>query len=208
MIFPRTEPSLTSKSYNDYKGDLRRDFTNHCAYCLRHERHFGGEANGQIDHFYPASQFKASGQLEQSYKYSNLFWSCLECNQCKLESWPDAAETKLGLRFVDSTLEDTDDHWEVSSLGELTHLTPAGEYTIDILLLWRDDLVRWRREMLEAKLRIAELRKLIRDPNLIAQDKEEFSVELREKTLFIHPHPFNRPSRKESRYRSHPFSPK
>ena len=187
MIFPRTIPAHTSKDYNEYKENLRRDFTNRCAYCLRHEHHFGGEANGQIDHFFPEAEFKALGQLEYSYTYSNLFWSCAECNQAKSYSWPDATEASLGLGFVDSTKENTDDHWEVSPTGELTALTPVGEYTIDIVLLWRLDLVRWRRGMLEAKTRIEEIKILLCDPNLTPQDKGELSLELRAKPFLFTP---------------------
>lgn len=135
MIFSRTYPATTSKNYHDYKEPLRKDFLNRCAYCLRHEYHFGGEANGQIDHFFPVAEFKKSNQPEFSYTYSNLFWSCGECNNTKQESWPDAAEQDLGLRFIDSSLENTDDHWEVFPNGEINALTPAGDYTIDIILL-------------------------------------------------------------------------
>ena len=130
MIFPRSVPARLFKVYGDYKPQLRKDFMCRCAYCLRHEYHFGGEANGQIDHFYPAAEFKRTRQPHLSYTYSNLFWSCGECNNTKRESWPDAAESALGLRFVDSTQENTDDHWEVLPTGDIKALTPAGEYTI------------------------------------------------------------------------------
>jgi hypothetical protein len=194
MIFPRTVPTRVYKNYHDYKPLLRRDFLNRCAYCLRHEFHFGGEANGQIDHFYPAAEFKRTGQPHLSYAYSNLFWSCGECNNIKRESWPDASEASLGFRFVDSTQEDTDEHWEVLPTGEIRALTPAGEYTIDIILLWRDDLVRWRRSIMESRQRIERLKEKMSNRLLTAEDRSEFHEQMRREILFVYPHPFDRPT--------------
>lgn len=193
MIFPRTVPTRLSKTYSDYKPQLREDFLNRCAYCLRHEVHFGGEASGQIDHLCPAAEFKRMGQPHLSYTYSNLFWSCGECNNTKRESWPDATETALGFRFVDSTQEDTDEHWEVLPTGEIKALTRAGEYTIDMILLWRDDLVRWRRNVVEARQRIERLKDKIGSRSLTAEDKREFHEQMRRDILFVYPHPFDRP---------------
>ena len=197
MIFSRTVPLRLSRTYRDYQPQLRKDFLNRCAYCLRHEFHFGGEANGQIDHFCPAAVFNRTGQHHLSYTYANLFWSCAECNNTKRESWPNAAELARGLRFVDATQEDTDDHWEVSATGEIKALTPAGEYTIDTILLWRDDLVRWRCAIIEAWQRIERLKEKIDDPSLTAEDRTEFHEQMRRDILFVSPHPFDRTHKKQ-----------
>ena len=193
MIFLRTPVTRVFKDYRAYRHALRQTFLNRCAYCLRHEVDFGGEANGNIDHFCPQAVCEASGRPELVYTYSNLFWSCAECNNIKRESWPVAAERVLGMRFVDATLEDTDDHWEVLPNGEITARTPAGEYTIETILLWRDDLVRWRREMLEARGRIERLKAKIEDPALTPADKAEYHEALRRDILSVYPHPFDRP---------------
>lgn len=193
MIFPRIPAGRVYKDYHAYKPLLRRTFLNRCAYCLRHEAHFGGEANGQIDHLCPAAEFQRLDRPELGYAYANLFWSCGECNHFKRDAWPDAAESALGFRFVDSTEEDTDQHWEVLPTGEIKALTPAGRWTIGMVSLWRDDLVRWRREVLEAEQRINRLKDKIDHSLLTPEVKRELHEQMRREILFVSPHPLDRP---------------
>jgi hypothetical protein len=199
MIFPRVPVARVFKDYHAYKQTLRRTFLNRCAYCLRHEVDFGGEANGNIDHFCPQAVCEASGQPELVYTYSNLFWSCAECNNIKKESWPDADEQSMGMRFVNATQEDTDDHWEVLPNGEIEAGTPAGEYTIDTIMLWRADLIRWRRAMFETRLRIERIKMKIANPALTPEDKEEYHNALKRDILSVYPHPFDRPSQSQKK---------
>ena len=201
MIFPRTDPPRVSKTYRYYRPYLRRDFLNRCAYCLRHEFHFGGEANGQIDHFCPQAEFEKTGELHLRYTYTNLFWSCGECNNTKEETWPSHDELKRELRFVDSSRENTDQHWEVLPTGEIRPLTQAGRFTIDMVLLWRDDLNYWRKSIIDAIKRVERLQERLNDSSLTLKDRSELQEQLNRDTFFLSPAPFNRPPMDSKRLR-------
>lgn len=198
MIFHRSTPPRVYKQYKNYQSQLRKDFCNRCAYCFRHEKHFGGVGNGQIDHFLPETLCLSTGQNELVYAYTNLFWACAECNGSKHESWPNPEEEALGFRFVDPTKENTHNHWTFQSDGQLKPLSNAGRYTIEEIVLWRDDLVRWRRETYDALQRVERLKTKLQNPSLSAQDKEDFHMELREKILNLYPMPISRPKKKRS----------
>lgn len=95
---------------------------------------------------------------------------------------------------MDSSQEDTDQHWQVLPTGEIEALTPAGKFTIDMILLWRHDLVHWRRTIIEAKQRIERLRNKLNNPALTSEDKHEFQEQIKREIVFIEPFPFDRPS--------------
>lgn len=113
----------------------------------------GGEAGCTIDHHRPLRGPYAQPQLES--EYSNLYWTCRECNDNKSDTWPTPDEEVLGMKFLDPCTPegDHDVHWKSLPDGSLKHLTTIGEYTIEHLLLWRDQLTyhraclyRWQHE--------------------------------------------------------------
>lgn len=132
----------------------------------------GGEAGFEIDHFRPLNGASARPDLKAAY--SNLYWSCRECNSNKGDSWPKQEDIELGLYFFDPCTEagDHEKHWIFLPNGELVAITPNGEYTEEKLLLWRPFLVTRRLQQFK-DIEIAEAIRglLIQKKN----DTEEFS---------------------------------
>ena len=153
MIFTRCIPPRRWRDYTRYRSHLRRDFLHRCAYCLSHERFLGGEAGCAIDHHRPVRGPFARPDLLADY--ANLYWACRECNDRKSDTWPNPVDYERGLRFIDPCAPegDHDVHWRTLHDGSLEALTLTGEYTIEILQLWRDQLqyhrtrlYRWQQE--------------------------------------------------------------
>jgi hypothetical protein len=140
MVFSRSVPQRRFRDYTRYRPQLRRDFRYRCAYCLTHERYLGGEAGYTIDHHRPQRGPYARPDL--SSQYANLYWTCRECNDNKSDTWPSPEEQSVGLRFLDPCVPEDDHDLHVGMLpdGSVESLTPAGEYTIEHLMLWRDQL--------------------------------------------------------------------
>ena len=162
MIFNRSRPLLCSH-YSEYREMLRQDFRNRCAYCLTHEGHFpGGQDNFQIDHHRPRKGRYARPDLENVY--ANLYWTCHLCNHRKSSVWPAPEQEAAGQKWIDpcEAWGDHDVHWRISSEGDITWLTPIGEYTVKRLRLanlkrhWQN-LHRWRRQRETLLRRLAEL---------------------------------------------------
>ena len=137
MIFRRSNPRRAYRDYTRYRQRLRADFQHRCAYCLTQEHHLGGEANFSIDHHRPRRGLYARPDLENVY--TNLYWTCRECNENKADRWTSPEEEARGLQWIDPCEHwgDHDLHWEISSEGTIRWLTPVGEYTIIRLRLHR-----------------------------------------------------------------------
>ena len=82
---------LKRASYRKALPELRRDFEDRCAYCMRH---IGTETEMQIDHFDPR---KNDDKIQE---YSNLFLSDAHCNGAKHDIWPTADEQAVCCRFL------------------------------------------------------------------------------------------------------------
>ena len=90
-------PIRSLKTVSDYKEafeDLRADFDNKCGYCDTSDRYLTIDYF-EIDHFKPKSKFE-----DLKHEYSNLVYSCKNCNMFKSSYWasdsPDIFETELG----------------------------------------------------------------------------------------------------------------
>lgn len=137
MIFHRSILSKIYREYTRYRPQLRSDFRHRCAYCLTQEYTLGGEANFNIDHYRPRNGPYARHDLVSTY--SNLYWTCRECNENKSDHWPSKELEMMGFRWIDPC-EDWGDHglhWDISADGSISWLTPIGEYTIVKLRLHR-----------------------------------------------------------------------
>ena len=111
MIFRRTPDVPTLSDYRAYRDTyLRPDFQYRCAYCLTHEFYFLQGDGGEIDHFRPLHA-KDHDFSHLKNEYSNLYWTCGQCNLEKGNHWPSDAEYAEGFRFLDPCVEDHDDHW-------------------------------------------------------------------------------------------------
>jgi hypothetical protein len=134
--------------YSAARNCLRLEFTFSCAYCLSAEslvapaERFGGF---EIDHFVPQKLRK-----DLVHAYTNLIWSCAECNGVKRQTWPTDGEVAAGFRFVDPTVEPLAAHLAI--VGCLVQpLTTAGKYMVEVLTL--NSLVQQhRRSMRERKI--------------------------------------------------------
>lgn len=125
--------------YNEYRNYLRKDFYHSCAYCTTTEN----EARAirfTIDHY--ESRHSPKGQALVN-EYSNLMWSCDECNKRKGDRSPPDNARASGIRFF---RPDEDIHSETFELSgrRLNPKTPCGEYTIAALDLNRLALQRIR----------------------------------------------------------------
>lgn len=149
MIFTRNPPKQKYRDYTRYRPSLRRDFKNRCAYCLTHEFFVGGEAGFQIDHYRP--QKGAYARPDLVAEYTNLYWSCSECNGNKGEVWPSPEDESQGFCYIDPCTPEGDheQHWRFHRDGSLEALTDAGEYTEEKLLLWRPFLQNRRRQQFD-----------------------------------------------------------
>ena len=148
MIFIRSIPTRRYLKYTAYRPYLRSDFKYRCSYCLLHESHNGGEANFTIDHHRPRGGNHARPDLEN--EYTNLYWTCRECNQNKGSTWPSSEQLAAGYAWIDpcETWGDHDLHWKIDSDGEISWKSTTGEFTIKHLRLNRRSLLKrhWRNQ--------------------------------------------------------------
>ena len=63
--------------WRDFHDDLEAAFSGLCAYCEE-------TCRGTVDHFRPKSKFP-----ELVYVWSNWLFSCFDCNNAKLNKWPN-----------------------------------------------------------------------------------------------------------------------
>src|SRR5262249_3046027 len=132
-----------------------------CIFCLLREcwvRPIAADAFG-VEHLVPKSVAP-----ERICDYTNLVYACCRCNSCKGEQWPvpDPCETPYG------------EHLRVHEDGTIEGRTEDGRRLIRILRLDREELTRFRRELLE----------LLR----AAQAKPEGETAARVRNLLSFPH--------------------
>lgn len=156
-IIPRFDVELVTRSpvpiglpYAEYRQYLRYDFFHSCAYCTMAE----SEASGirfTIDHYEPRSKFP---KLEN--EYSNLMYSCDECNIRKGDRAPTKGMRDSGIRFFRPDVDAYAESFQRAGLL-LSGLTAIAEYTIDAVDLNRLNLRRLR----EIRMRLADCEQLI-----------------------------------------------
>lgn len=133
---------LKRTSYRKALPELRRDFEDRCAYCMRR---IGTETEMHVDHFDPRKK-----KLKRQ-EYSNLFLADAHCNCAKGDTWPTTDEQAAGCRFLNccdeydygtSIFEDPTTH-------ELVGTSPAATYHIEIIDLNDPGLIEERRSRAE-----------------------------------------------------------
>lgn len=143
---------LKRTSYRKALPELRRDFEDRCAYCMRH---IGTETEMHVDHFDPRRK-----KLKRQ-EYSNLFLADAHCNCAKGETWPTAEDQAAGCHFLNccdeydygkSIFEDPITH-------ELIGTTPAAIYHIDTIDLNDPGLIAERKSRAEIFSRLDHLKK-------------------------------------------------
>jgi hypothetical protein len=106
-----------------------------------------GERVMEVDHFDPRKK------KDKIQEYDNLFLADRHCNSSKWDVWPNAADRRKGMRFLNCCQEM--DYGEQIFEDRLTHkligFTPAARYHIRILQLNAPHLVTARRHRLRIR---------------------------------------------------------
>ena len=142
-------PSVVLKrtTYRKALPELRRDFEDRCAYCMRR---IGTKTEMHIDHFDPRKK------TDKIQVYANLFLSDAHCNSAKRDMWPTDEEIAQGYRFLNCC--DEVDYgcviFEDPKTHELVGTTPAATYHIEAIDLNDPGLVDARRFRSEITNRI------------------------------------------------------
>ncbi|HLK56965.1 MAG TPA: HNH endonuclease [Chthonomonadaceae bacterium] len=192
MIFSRSIPKRNYRDYRLYRPLLRQDFQHRCAYCLIHEFFVGGEAGFEIDHHRPLHGPYARPDLEAVY--TNLYWSCSECNANKGDTWPSPEEYEMGVRFLDPCQPDDDHdlHWKFHPDGTLQALTLIGAYTEEKLLLWRPFLQERRAQQFRDQEEAEELEARLKRKQVNPGRRRELEQRLAEIKRRLEPPIFDR----------------
>ncbi len=135
---------------NDVKEDLKSLYNNKCAYCETKLR------KPEIEHYRPTSIYRLL-----AYEWSNLLFSCHECNLNKREKFPvsqkyDGTETnakKLNEYeepiLLNPEIDYPKSHFKFNISGEIQGITYRAKQTINILKLNEDTLVNQRKKIIE-----------------------------------------------------------
>lgn len=151
---------LKKASYRKALPELRRDFDDRCAYCMRH---IGTETEMHIDHFDPRK--KKSKRQE----YANLFLADAHCNCAKGDAWPTPEESDAGCRFLNCC--DEYDYGTVIFEEPITHeligVTPAAIYHIETIDLNDPGLIEERKSRAEILGKLEYLKEIAKhDPDM------------------------------------------
>jgi len=151
----RTERPPKYKNYKTYKPFLRREFDHACVYCDVWESEMGGKKSFHIDHYRPKEKPQFKHLIAE---YSNLLYSCRDCNEFKDDYWPNAIEWLMGRVYLDPCEYDVDDHIDKSE-HEWRGLTRTGIFNVDELHLAEEPktLIREERNRLRDLLTESQL---------------------------------------------------
>jgi hypothetical protein len=105
-----------------------------CEFCGISEINSGNQLT--IDHFRPRSK-------GGSDDFTNLIYACNACNQYKQDYWP---RTETSPTLWHPRQEPASQHFLEQADGQLTALTPTGEFTINRLRLNRSQLIAARQQ--------------------------------------------------------------
>ncbi len=113
--------------YTKFRNELREDFGRICGYCGKSE--LVTKNTFEIDHFIPKRLAP-----EKEDEYTNLVYSCYECNRKKAGKW--LSEDKNiqfvdGKGFVDPALSEYDENLERNEDGTIVGKTLAGKYMVE-----------------------------------------------------------------------------
>ena len=127
----RTENPRQYKSYKTYKRFLRKDFDHSCVYCDVWESELGGKKSFHVDHYRPKEKPQFKHLIAD---YSNLLYSCRDCNEFKSDYWPNIFDWLMGRFFLDPTKYDVDLHINKAD-HKWSGSTKTGIFNIDELHL-------------------------------------------------------------------------
>ncbi len=150
--------------YRQYKPSLRTTFRYQCAYCGITEGYRRGTDVFGADHYRPRHLFP-----QLVCEWANLYYCCLGCNSRKGTRWPDDRLRAKGFEFIDPCKRDPQDgDWRENAEGHLIAESPAGEYSIQVAGLNREECIRFRQRRAATAARLSRCRALI---NSLTGDK-------------------------------------
>ena len=192
MIFRRSPdvPHLSdSRAYRDTY--LRPDFQYRCAYCLTHEFYFLQGDGGEIDHHRPLhAETHDFSHLKN--EYTNLYWTCGQCNLEKGNHWPNDADYAAGFRFLDPCLEDHDAHWTTHTDGTVNAKTNIGRFTIRFIRLDRKRLTDLRHFLGVYRGKVEALERELKRRDLDAERRAAVLAHLADLLPLLSPSVFDR----------------
>jgi 5-methylcytosine-specific restriction endonuclease McrA len=145
----KREKPKTVTHYREYKSDLKEDFHSRCGYCNDPDHWSGGRRFYQLDHFIPKKFLVTISEHE----YSNLIYSCFYCNNSKRAKWPSKDEKIAVVNnqgFINPREKDYTKHLQRDKDGNITAVTPLGEYMIKSLKLkLKRHAIIWKMEKIE-----------------------------------------------------------
>lgn len=115
------------KRYQTYKKYLKTEFDGTCVYC-RMPDSLSEVKSYAVEHYRPKGQFP---ELETDY--SNLFYSCCDCNSQKGVFWPSKSQLSLGMFIPNPCDYVMHEHLRLQTEGAIKPHTFTGQCTIDIL---------------------------------------------------------------------------
>jgi len=98
-----------------------------------------GKENFELDHFRPKSLF-----ADKVKDFYNLYYACHPCNMSKHDFWPPQALEDRGISFVYLCKDEFETHFTLHEDGTCTGITESGRYTVEILRLNREHLIKAR----------------------------------------------------------------
>ena len=122
----RRIPVEKRSPYTEYMDILREDFGGVCGYCGKSE--YVTKNAFEIDHFIPR---KYAPELVD--EYTNLVYSCYECNRKKASKWLSKdpnIQFVDGKGFVDPASGEYDRHLERDRQGNIVGKTPGNIWYI------------------------------------------------------------------------------
>ncbi len=173
----------TYKNYTRYKRWLREDFEYRCGYCNIHENVYGGYWHFHVDHYKPKSKPEFQ-HLETVY--SNLLYSCDQCNTLKSDIWISDDPIKDGVGWLDPCEHDLNEHYYYGYRDEefsLICLTKVGQWMSSTLAL--NQPARIRRYKYLAEEEIIEMGMIEFMKKLIEEAKIEGDIDKIEKYLSL-----------------------
>lgn len=164
-VITRRQEIDVREEYHAYLPELQEDFKHICGYCGKSEdvAKYGFE----IDHFVPKKYAKT-----RENDYTNLVYSCFECNRKKASKWPSKnpdIQFVDGEGFVDPASGDYDTHLERNLDGSIVGKTSAGEYMVSKGFMFDQRPIReiWKAmQLIEKKKRIQEKMKKLPEDQL------------------------------------------
>lgn len=160
--FIRSTNIEQQNNYKKYRDFLRNDFRNTCGYCGKLEK--VSKNQFEIDHLVPVRLAP-----ERECDYTNLVYSCFNCNRKKGGKFPTENKELLndGMKGVIDPLSDEYDlHIQRTSEGDIIGTTELGRYVCSrifkfdlrpIRQIWKAGELYKKKEILEKRLETIDL---------------------------------------------------